>query len=198
MTEEFKLSNGLNCAHFQYGNQQNIAVVFSCPGQEEEKQNLPISGQTGKNLEILLELLYKDNFLNDKLEKKELRVTNAWPEVVFAGNNSNKITEAKLNKKEIYSESNLKRLENELNDIHEFIICFGQKAKKAIGKLHFVDPEPSILTCCHLSLQSLNSNKQLKKDIYGNPIKKGGGSENTKRRLTVVAKQLIYQAQRHT
>lgn len=40
--------NWATTPHYQKGTQYKIAVVFSCPGQEEEKQNRPVSGQTGK------------------------------------------------------------------------------------------------------------------------------------------------------
>lgn len=182
-----KLSNTLNSPHFQFGNQRKIAVVFSCPGQEEEKQGRPVSGQTGKNLEVLLELLFENKVLDKKLQKKDLRITNAWDKVLFKSNNLKKRTEATLT--EIYSENNLKRVKDELDDIEEIIICFGKKADKALGKPVFADFNATIISCCHLSLQALNSIKYLKKDVLDNPIESGEAG-NTHKRLEVLARRI--------
>lgn len=39
---------------FNKGKNNKIAFVFSCPGQEEEKENKPVAGGTGDNLEEIL------------------------------------------------------------------------------------------------------------------------------------------------
>jgi uracil-DNA glycosylase len=178
----------LKTPHFQKGSQYNIAVVFSCPGKEEQDNGFPASGKTGDNLKILLLYLFQNGFLKNELTKEELRITNSWDKVIYKAKDNR--TEAYLSKNEIYSNENLERLKNELKDINDFIICFGSRAYKSVSKLNFGTKSPQIIESCHLGLQSLNRNKNLKTDINGESLFKGN-QDNNKKRLEKVANEIL-------
>lgn len=116
-----------------------------------------------------------------------MRITNAWDKVRYKTNNTGKRTEVILT--QIYEKDNLERLNRELIDIEELIICFAKKAEKVVKKIKIDLQSSKILNCCHLSLQALNSVRYLKKDIHGNPIvsRKPG---NTTKRLEVLANRI--------
>ncbi|OYX81988.1 MAG: hypothetical protein B7Y83_16405, partial [Flavobacteriales bacterium 32-34-25] len=103
--------------HYNKGIRTDIALVFSCPGQEEEKKGKPISGQTGKNLDFFL------TRLSEKLEfefknRYDLRITNSVKTAYYKNSTSNK-TEPTTD--EIKDKNNLNRLYNELYEIEKFI-----------------------------------------------------------------------------
>ena len=106
----------------------------------------------------------------NKIRKVDLRITNAWDKVLYHSKDDR--TEGKLNATEIYSTNNINRLNKELNDITDLIICFGYNAKQSLKKLTLKN-KPKILFGPHLGLQSINRNKNLKTDITGNTIVRG-------------------------
>ena len=57
-----------------------ITVVFSCPGQHEEKKKRPCSGKTGKALEFILRLLH---FQGHSLKRSLIGITNAWDKIEY-------------------------------------------------------------------------------------------------------------------
>jgi uracil-DNA glycosylase len=175
--------------HLQVGSRTKVALVFSCPGQFEEKNGGPVKGKTGDNLKVVLDNIQGKSGFPKKLILEELRITNSWDGVLYKKKDNR--TEAKLNTAEIYSERNLQRLEDELKDIEDVIICFGKKAFKALAKIK--DRLPSnviILESSHLSLQSLN--RVIKKDVNDTILTKGDPN-NTALRLQVVSKKIIDQ-----
>ena len=178
----------MDTPHYQKGNQIKIAVVFSCPGKEEEDCGLAASGKTGDNLNLLLAKLDDLNFLKTKLTKENLRITNAWDKVIYKS--KDKRTEAKLTFEEIYSAFNLKRIESELIDIEDYIICSGKKAFNAVSKLKFENKNIKIIEIPHLGLNSIN--RKLKNDINGRKIVKGNKQNNLKR-IEVIAYDIINQ-----
>lgn len=175
--------------HFEPGTKNEIAVVFSCPGKEEQRAGKPAAGKTGTNLVLLLGLLNERSDL--EFTREAITITNAWDQIEYK--NETGRSEAKLS--EIYASDNLQRLTNELNHINRLIICSGEKAYNAVGKIKdLLNKKVTIVKIRHLGYQSLN---QISTDMKGNEIlsvkkiKQNGderderaiGHENTLRRL---------------
>jgi hypothetical protein len=116
----------INSTHLNIGKKDNeVAFLFSCPGQMEEDLKKPVACQTGVNLNILL------SFLNSKqanvfkyINRYEYRITNSWNQVEFKERTNR--TEATL--KEIKDKDNIERIKKELVGIN-VLILFGEKAQ---------------------------------------------------------------------
>jgi hypothetical protein len=180
--------------HYEKGSESKIAVVLSCPGQEEEKAQKPAAGQTGDNLEDVLNILRNTYGLND-FERGKITITNAWSQVEY----ENKTKRRQADDKEILEENNLNQLAYEIKDITDFILCCGDKAKIAVlnlqqqGKLN---QNCGIIEVPHLG--NLGINNTIKEDVNGDRIISGNGdsprsSSNRILRLEVVAKKIYEQ-----
>jgi uracil-DNA glycosylase len=148
-----------NCPHFNKGKLLQVALIFSAPGRAEKECGRPVSGQTGKNLTILLDKLKSGGYFTEYDCIYDFRITNAIKTIEF--NKETGRTEA--TKKEICKQQNIDRLYEEIKDIKGFIICFGEKAGIAIAALKekYELPNVKIIKTRHLGLQSLNSIKGL-------------------------------------
>lgn len=136
-------------AHYNHGKTKKIAFVFSCPGQEEDKLGRPTAGQTGENLDVFLKTLFDKS----SVDRYDYRITNAFDKVFYESKDGR--TEA--TQEEVLAESNIKRLHQELFDIEDVIIAFGNKAKlalEAVLKNH--DLKAKIIETKHLGLQAIN------------------------------------------
>jgi hypothetical protein len=182
--------------HYEEGSEAKIAVVLSCPGQEEEKAQKPAAGQSGENLKEVLSNLRNIYGLND-FERGKITITNAWDKVEYKGKTPNKPTRTEADDKEILGENNLNRLADEIKDITDFILCCGNKAKIAVlalqqqGKLN---QNCGIIEVPHLGNQG--TNKTIKEDVSGDRIISGDktrSSSNRILRLEVVAKKIYEQ-----
>lgn len=190
------------CAYYSEGKTNKITLVFSCPGKIEEDKKKPVAGQTGNNLDNLLNSL-EDRFLKEVLDKtifskwKEFneehkryffRITNTTEKPLYYARD--KKTEEK-HKSEI--DLNLERLKSQVENA-EWIICFGKNAEYAIEekllKENRLNKNVKILKCLHLTMKNLNF--QILKDIKGNELIKGSKG-NTDKRIQVVAQELIDQ-----
>lgn len=146
--------------HYNRGKYNDIALVFSCPGQNEKIYNRPVSGMTGFNLcKLLFEL--KKHTCTKRIFKQynciyDFRITNSWSNIEYKGNSPKNRSEA--NDSEIKCEKNLTRLGNELNDIEKLIICFGKKANLAVKCFAKCRSGKSIkiIHLPHLGAQSVN------------------------------------------
>ncbi|WP_368503207.1 hypothetical protein AB3N04_13185 [Alkalihalophilus sp. As8PL] len=186
--------------HFQKGVKNDVAFVFSCPGAAEEAANRPAAGRTGTNLHQLLFILNSHFREVTEWSREAITITNAWSKVEYRQLTGR--TEATI--KEVLSEENLSRLEQELNGVEKVIICSGQRATLAVNTLANtarLREGVKVISIRHLGLRSLN---QIKVDINGRPIysvaeqlTRDGitspqlGLENTKKRLEVVAHEII-------
>lgn len=136
-------------AHYNQGKAKQIALVFSCPGQEEDKLGRPTAGQTGENLDTFLEQFTGSTSVN----RYDYRITNAYDKVFYESKDGR--TEATT--AEILSDNNLQRLFNEVADIDKVIISFGKKAKMALDAVAKQFPlKAKVIETKHLGLQSLN------------------------------------------
>ncbi|MDD5125819.1 hypothetical protein [Methylovulum sp.] len=179
--------------HISIGKQKRVAVVLSCPGRYEEKARRPAAKTTGKNLDMLLIML--GSLLKRKdLIRKNITITNAWPKVEYKA----KTGRSEASDQEIKGSHNIKRVQRELNDISDFVIFCGEKAK-TVSQFLRLNKSPKFIYVEHLAIRGLSS---IKIDAYGNPIvaasgtgkiKKAIQAENTKKRLNVVAINLLNQ-----
>lgn len=174
--------------HYKIGKEDKIAFVFSCPGRNEEIAQEPASGITGKNLEILLKIL--NTKLGDRLSftRENITITNATENIEYKKKTGR--TEATPN--EVLDANNLKRLYDEIKHINDLIICSGKNADLAISQVLKMHPDVIANKVCisHLGMKSING--AIKKDINGTELK-NGDAENTKKRLEVIASEIIGQ-----
>ncbi|HSP48402.1 MAG TPA: hypothetical protein VLN47_10050 [Clostridiaceae bacterium] len=158
-----------------------VALVFSCPGQVEEKTGILVNGQTGVNLEILLRMLH------DSLPeifrytiKGDYRVTNASNIVHFAGNGNG----TEPGKKEIRDPENLKRLVEDLKG-DAWVFTFGAKANEAVDLVRSdLDPGTRVMRVPHhVGMQGIN---RILIDHMADP-----DLTNTEKRLKVVHDKIL-------
>lgn len=158
----------MNSVHYEKGSENEIAFIFSCPGQKEEKSTPPgpAKGQTGVNLEVLLEILSLQPETNGICREK-ITITNAWPRVEYK-----KATgRSEATKEEILDYDNIDRLAKELITIKKYIFVSGKKAEIAVMKLieeNKLKNSVRVFKFRHLGNQSLN---QIKEDKNGEEIK---------------------------
>ena len=158
-----------NSVHYETGSKNEIAVVLSCPGQDEEVANPPgpAKGQTGKNLENVLEILIS-KYGHQGFTRDEICITNAWDKVEYPDKTNR--SEAKI--AEILTSNKLDRLASELSCIDKIIICCGVNATASVLALSYagkLNPKTRVLFLDHLGNQSLNSSIKYKLD--GSEIK---------------------------
>jgi len=171
--------------YYNKGVNKSVAFVFSAPGQKEEYENMPVSGQTGNNLEYILNYLKNNKvseFLNYK-DRYDYRITNSYTNVLFLSKSNR--TEAAI--KEIKEFENITRLRNELSDISKFIFFFGLKSQSIAYLLS--DLKARFIFTPHLGFQSIN---QIDRDIFNNKLQKND-KYNTDKRLDVVANYILKQ-----
>ncbi len=182
--------------HIQIGKQKRVAIVFSCPGRHEEDAGYPAAKTTGKNLNALLSTL-SDALSRSDLIRTNITITNAWPIVEY----EEKTGRSEATEQEVVAPSNIKRLQQELDDITEFVILCGEMAKAISKKLH-LEKNPQFIYVKHWGTRGLMS---IVADLDGKPIvaaeaqifagskvsKRKIQSENTEKRLAIVARSII-------
>jgi hypothetical protein len=157
-----------NTVYFEQGTKNDLAVVLSCPGQEEENSIPagPAKGETGKNLNCILEMLatkYKQNGFT----RKEVLITNSWDKIEYPVKTGR--SEATIN--EILDKDNLDRLSSELTHTSKYLLACGNNAiatTKALDYAKKLDKDLKLIFVNHLGNQALNTG--IKQDINGNNI----------------------------
>jgi hypothetical protein len=196
-----------NSVHYKAGSKNEIAVILSCPGQVEESAipPEPAKGQTGKNLETILEILTKD-YEHDGFTRDEICITNSWDKAIYPSKTNNGKSET-TSISQILSSKNLDRLAKEVGNVEKTIICCGVNAEAVILALSYakkLHKNVTVIFTEHLGNKALNSN--IKKDLKGADIKRCSTAkdkpigetrsltqiehDNHHLRLQVVAKQL--------
>ncbi|HPS57631.1 MAG TPA: hypothetical protein PK514_05940 [Spirochaetota bacterium] len=162
-----------------------ILLLFSCPGQEEEKATKPCAGKTGNNLLQLLEKLNKLRAVEFPKEREKYYINNAFDGIKF----KSKTNSTEANKNELLNPENINRLIQEVSHV-EKIICFGENARIAISNIRnsFTKKNISVYYSPHLSFRCINC--LIKTDIDNNLLIKGQ-PDNTDKRLNVIARQLL-------
>ncbi|MEQ8186609.1 MAG: methyltransferase domain-containing protein [Candidatus Eremiobacterota bacterium] len=165
--------------HHKPGIKKQVAFVFSCPGRHEETLKRPAAKMTGKNLEILMNILNEKKILPYKITYEDITITNAWDRVEY----EEKTGRSEADKEEILAEDNLKRLTGELSGIEDYVICCGDKAFIGVKELGL---KCRVVKIRHLGMRGLSN---IKFDVTGNKIL-AGEKDNTVKRLEVVAKNI--------
>ncbi|OGU06652.1 MAG: hypothetical protein A2075_08715 [Geobacteraceae bacterium GWC2_58_44] len=137
--------------HLQVGKEKKVAVVFSCPGRHEEVAGHPAAQSTGKNLDTLLLLLSQALNRND-LTRANITITNAWPEVEYQA----KTGRSEATAKEVEGAGNIERLQQELEDVTDFVIFCGAKAAAVARNLR-LKYRPKFVYMRHPGLRGLSS-----------------------------------------
>jgi hypothetical protein len=178
--------------HIQVGKEKRVAVVFSCPGRHEEEAGYPAAKGTGRNLNLLLSLLAEALGRSD-LTRENVTITNVWPEVEYLG----KTGRSEASVKEITAPANLQRLQQELDEVTDFVIFCGDRARKAARRLK-LRHDPKLVFVGHLGLRGLSL---INRDAGGERIvaapkgRRDVQCENTRRRLEVLVQQILRQLQ---
>lgn len=177
--------------HYKKGNKNEITLVFSCPGQEEKKARQPAAGQTGKNLNNLLELLNNSLGYIGSFTREDVTITNSTTKVEYKALTGR--TEAAL--EEVLNEQNIQRLYDEIKNTKKLIICFGNNAMLGVNGVldKYRDINAELIYVKHIGMQGINST--ISKDINGNKIIPKNPN-NTKKRLEVIAMKIKEQIKR--
>ena len=179
-----------NQCHYNQGIYKKIALIFSCPGQEEEIKGQPTSGTTGTNLEYFLSQLYLNQNFN-YTDRYDFRISNSVSDVYFKERTNR--TEPLIST--IKKKDNIVRLYNEIKDIETLIICFGKKAEIAIKEVlkeYNCITNLEVIYFPHLGLQSLNS---LKYNFNNQSLT---GSEKIKRKINYIINEKFASLDRNT
>lgn len=177
----------------------NLCIILSCPGEEELMHDNVCFGETGNNLNFLLNILTNDNNLikggtNSACNGGEIRynfsIFNASNKVYFREYN-----EAEAPDKEILSAENTKRLEEELKQIQQidyFILC-GGKAKLLHSLILSKYQSAKISLVCHLGNVGIrneykNQKTQLKNGKFLSDIEE---SKRDEERLKIIADKIM-------
>lgn len=107
------------CQHYNRGKNPYVALVFESPRSEEEKNGMPIYGETGAYFEQVLGLLHKDGIFTHYFGRYDFRITNVY----CSEQNRTKDPQ---------------RLSEELEDTIKrggIIICFGNEAQDAVKEI---------------------------------------------------------------
>ena len=173
----------------------NVCFILSCPGREELINNKPCSGNTGKNLNKLLQILHQQRpDLFKFTDRYQYDILNTTEIVHFEALD----TETEGGKDEI--DRGVKKILEyvDSNTNLAYMVLFGRKVKKIIKKLnYFIEEKNRVIYIIdgeyHLSYRGLS---KINKDIKDNFINKKNypkSDERTNARLTVVADKIIKQ-----
>jgi len=184
--------------HIQAGKEKRVAVVFSCPGRHEEVAGHPAARITGRNLETLLALLSKALNRSD-LTRSNITITNVWPDIEYKA----KTGRSEPTAKEVKSPKNIERLQQELDDISEFVIFCGEKARTVSQDLR-LKHKPRFVYIQHPGLRGLSlivTDVQGERIVAANVRVSAGSdlskariqSDNTQRRLAVLVRSILTQ-----
>lgn len=188
-------------AHFSPGYKNEVAFVLSCPGRHEEGAGHPAAGNTGRNLDRLLERLGPRLDLSN-LSRTQVTIANAWASIEYQA----KTGRSEASDVEVKQPENIDRLASELRHISMLIVFCGMKAKLASQQLqerNLLSQSAQMAFLPHIG--GLGLNKSIRADLMHRPIvdaliqRRNGRrdslklirAENTNRRLEVVVERLL-------
>lgn len=175
----------------EVGTNTHVAYVFSCPGADERIERRPVAGQTGNYLNRVIAHLHRWN-LDWIPTREDATITNAWTRVEHTQKESPGWTNRTQGEEEdVLQPVNLKRLERELADITDWIICFGDRAHWALDALKAQNRLAArVVHVRHLTHMSL---LHVKNALDGTPISDIPDGEKHDAQLAVVAAQIAQQ-----
>lgn len=150
---------------------KDIIFIFACPGKEEFIKDKPCAGQTGTNLNDLINLLSAEftKIFNEK-DRYCYVILNSSDKVHFnALTGDSEPSETEISKK-VQSDILNKRKKSLLQKA-KLIFCFGKKARYYYNEItkEFNKKEISIcncVECCHLGNQALNCEYKVDENKY--------------------------------
>lgn len=150
--------------------ESDIAFVFSCPGQKEKQYNQLCSGQTGKNLERLIEKLNSamPDIFRGK-HKEDYFITNASNRVHYKALTNS----TEPSRKELWIPENMYRLLDELRG-RKIVICCGRNSQAIVSKLSL---DAQVINVCHLGNVGLSNTYR--------------GIKGTEAKLNEVAREIV-------
>lgn len=178
-----------NSAYFNFGKPDcRVALVFSCPGKDEEIVKKPVAGRTGNNLDkVLFELNQQLPLLFQSTYRYDYRITNATTTPLYY--KRDKRTEG--TEDEISDPQNLARLYEEIK-AYEYVLSFGDNAQNAVNQcLQGKEISPIHIHCSyHLSPRRVNFG--IKEDKFGTTLQPNAPG-NLALRLDVVIAEIVSQ-----
>ncbi len=113
--------------HICNGNAHNkIAFILSVSGKLEGEAELPAIGDTGKNMNAILEILNINNPVHfPSIDRYQYLITNASTKVIHSGKDNGKSEDLNSN---ITEHKNVNRILREVEK-HTIVILCGEKAK---------------------------------------------------------------------
>jgi uracil-DNA glycosylase len=122
------MENTTMAFHFNPDISKKVALIFGAPEQKEDQTGDPVTGGTKSALNVLLKMLSKRRIVKRYKDRYDVKIINA----VCSTKYNAKTGYAKITQKDIREENNINRLFDEVKDIQDFIICFGDHAQLAI------------------------------------------------------------------
>lgn len=174
----------------------NLCIILSCPGEEELINDKVCAGETGENLEKILDYLVKNGKTkgvkikkgkSDKSTPKRYSYTiiNSVNDVHFRSYNG-----AEAKKKEIEDDTNVKRIVEELKTIDKieyFIVC-GNNAEILYEKIKADFNNAKVAIVSHLGWVGLRNEF---KNSHNEMKNLKTSEKRDQRRLELVAEQII-------
>jgi hypothetical protein len=147
-----------NTVYYKKGSENEIAFVFSCPGKVEKDSvpPEPAKGETGNNLDMVIELLSTEYGRNE-ISRTKATIANSWSNVEFYSNGGTGRSEAKI--EEVMDVENLNRLADEIEGIEKYIFACGINAKATVMTLKYgqkLNQNVKVFGLRHLGNQSIN------------------------------------------
>jgi hypothetical protein len=133
-----------------------VGFIFACPGSDEKNANELVAGNTGKNLNHLLDFLTKerpDIFFSEN--RYDYLITNSVETVYFAAQDNGKTVPKD---DEVLDPANVSRIIEEVKEC-KYIILFGKQASLLETEIKKNYQNINVLKTIHLSNKTVNSNK---------------------------------------
>lgn len=139
--------------YMHIGKNLQIAIILTCPRQPEFVDNRAASpsDEIGQNLDQLLGLLSSKTGRLD-FNRDDVTIAYAWPNVEYP-ELTGRSTPTKL---QVFHPDNIGRLNRELADISELVICSGIFAEELYPRLT-LPKNPKIVCVPHISLRGLQT-----------------------------------------
>lgn len=140
--------------YFWDGNKgYSVAFVFSAPGRMENDSGRPVTGDTGSNMDhILQKLNLLDPVTFPSCDRYDYLITNASPRVLYAKKDNGR-TEEKI--RNIINPRNVERILSEINSCSIVVLC-GKRAQKIQKYIK----NKKIVACCHFGNKGLRNHFQ--------------------------------------
>ena len=201
LSEKRKILNDLeNCGGFYVEDNikpdSNLCIILSCPGESELKADKVCAGDTGENLDKILEIILTEE--HGILESKEAmqkshnrykyNIINSVQQVYFRAYNA-----AEAEPEDIEKENNIKRAKENIQKIRslKYVIVCGENADFLYSLIKSsIEEGVKIAKICHIGFVGLRNHYRNNCDELKG-IK--SGTERDKKRIEMIAKEILKQ-----